>query len=222
MLLDDAESIIHPMMPDRAESLNYCVRAHDFICAQLAGLPFPVGLRNDLVCAYLAITLERQHAICNLIRDELIGSALALLRLQLEAAMRGLWIQLVANDEQLIQLAQNGKEPFPPFKWMASELEAVYSAGDWLSNFIDWWSTLNGYTHAGLEQLTRQFRADGHIGPNYSDEMVAELAINAGTISIGTVVPILRQFGFDEKAEAVENWLAENGLMKPYLDTPTQ
>jgi hypothetical protein len=207
------------MTLDKAKAVEYCVNAHDFICSQLMHTAFPVSPRNDLVYAYLSIALEHQHAICNLMSANLIGSALALLRLQLEASFRGLWIQLVASDVQVNELAQGGKEPFPQFKWMAAELEAAYSAGDWLSNFIDYWSTLNGFTHSGLEQLGRRFRDDGHIGPNYPDEMVAEFAMWSGTISIGTVVPIFRQFGFNDKADATEKWLVDNGVIQPEKKT---
>ncbi len=100
---------------------------------------------------------------------------------------------------------------------MATELDNKYGAGGWLQSFADHWATLNGYTHSGLEQLGRQFRDDGNVGPNYSDEMVIELLVTSGTASIGCLVPIFRGMGLDDKARALEEWLEKHPFNRDSL-----
>jgi hypothetical protein len=172
--------------------------------------------RGSLVFAYVALVLEHQHAIVVLIRSSLIGSALALLRPQVEAAFRGLWVNLIASDDQVTAIGQTGKEPFPKFRQMAKELDEAYHSDGWLLGFADDWSTLNGFTHSGLEQLGRRFIADGNIAPNYTEGMIAQLASYSGTVSIGMLVPIFRALHFDDKAVALEEWLAANGEAPPH------
>jgi hypothetical protein len=196
------------MSKTRDEALQYNVSGHEFIRSLLSGTQFPSGPRNDLVYAYVALVLEHQNAIVNLIRLNLVGSAFALLRPQVETAFRGLWTNLIASDEQVTAIGQRGEEPFPPFRKMAEELDTRYRADGWLLGFADDWKTLNGFTHTGLEQLGRRFQSDGNIAPNY-EEMVPELATYSGTLSIGIVVPILRTIHFEDKAKALEGWLAQ-------------
>ncbi len=197
------------MSKTRDEALQYSVTSYEFIRSLLSGTQFPSSPRNDLVYAYVALVLEHQNAIVNLIRLNLLGSAWALLRPQVETAFRGLWANSIACDEQITAIGQRGEEPFPPFRKMADELDTAYDARGWLLGFADDWKTLNDFTHSGLMQLGRRFQADGNVAPNY-EEMVPQLATYSGTLSIGMIAPILRTLHFDDKAKALEDWLAAN------------
>jgi len=196
------------MSKTRDEALRYNASGHEFIRSLLAGTQFPSSPRNDLVYAYVALVLEHQNAIVSLIRLNLVGSALALLRPQVETAFRGLWANLIACDEQITAIGQRGEEPFPPFRKMVEELDTRYDAGGWLLGFADDWKTLNGFTHSGLEQLGRRFKSSGDIASNYEEDVVSRLATLSGTLSIGMIVPILRTIHFDDRAKALEDWLA--------------
>lgn len=116
---------------------------------------------------------------------------------------------MIASDEQVNTIRNGSEKPFPHFRDMAADLDAAYGAYGWLQGFADHWGTLNGYTHSGLEQLGRQFRDDGSIGPNYPDEFVIGILVMSGTASIGCVVPIFRHMGLNEKATVLEQWLGE-------------
>jgi len=196
------------MSKTRDEALQYSASGHEFIRSLLAGTQFPASPRNDLVYGYVALVLEHQNAIVNLIRLNLVGSALALLRPQVETAFRGLWTNLIASDEQIAAIGQSGEGPFPRFRKMAEELDTRYSARGWLLGFADDWKTLNGFTHSGLEQLGRRFRSDGNIASNYTEEVVSGLATNSGTLSIGMIALILHAIHLNDKAKALEDWLA--------------
>ncbi len=194
---------------------QYSISSHDFIWSQLQGTPFPSSPRFDLVLAYVSITLEHQHAIINLVGLKLVGSAFALLRPQVETAFRGLWVNLIATDEQVTAIAKDGKEPFPKFRDMASELDTRYGLDGWCSSIAAQWGALNGFTHSGLEQLGHRFRDDGNIFPTYPDEMIASLLQLSATISIGLLPAIYRNMGLQDKASALEQWLDDYVKPKP-------
>jgi hypothetical protein len=163
------------------------------------------------VSAYVAIALEHQEAITRLVAMKLFAPALALLRLEIEAVFRGLWVNLIADDKHVIAIGQDDEDPFPrPFEKFASELEARYHSNGWLLSFVDKWKSLNGYTHGGLEQLGRRVRPDGNIASTYPDDIVIELVTASGTLLIMMMLPILRSMEFEEKAKALEKWIEEN------------
>jgi len=132
------------------------------------------------------------------------------MRLQLETALRGMWVNLIASDIQVDGISQRGDEPFPKFHSLVKQLDEAYRADGWLQSFEDQWAALNGYTHSGLEQLGMRFRDDGNIAPNYPDQVISDLLTLSGTVAIGTIVPLFRSFGLPEKAEALEKWLDDN------------
>ena len=146
-----------------AQALQYADGARDLLLEQLADTKFPSTPRNDLVLAYVAIAIEHQEAIVKLVGLHLYAPAFALLRLELETMFRGLWANLIADDSQIAAVAQEGAEPFPRFKAFAKILDESYGADGWIAGFGDRWTTLNGFTHSGLEQLGRRFHDDGNV-----------------------------------------------------------
>lgn len=193
------------------EALKYSNGVHELIWSQLKDTPFPSDARTSLVLAYVSIALDHQEAILRLVDMKLRAPAFALLRLELETVFRGLWVNLIATEEQVTSIGQQGAEPFPyPFSKFATDLDKSYGAGEWMSGFVAKWKTLNGFTHSGLEQLGRRFRGDGNIGSNYPDEMASELVTISGTLLLGMMMPIYRKLGLDEKANALDKWLDES------------
>jgi hypothetical protein len=186
--------------------------ALDIIWAQLKDTNLPSDPRLNLFYAYLSVELEHQEAILNLAVDpKLRGSAFALLRSQIEAGFRGLWVNKLSSEQEIDSIANHNGEPFPSFKQMAATLDAYYGAKAWIAGFADRWYALNGYTHTGLHQLAHRFRSDGKIGPAYTEEMVWELLTTSGTFSIGIFVPLFRTVNLEAKAAALEAWLIELG-----------
>jgi hypothetical protein len=133
-----------------------------------------------------------------------------MMRLQLETALRGMWVHLLASDIQVDCISKHGDEPFPRFKAFVKQLDHAYDADGWLESFADQWGTLNGYTYSGLEQLGMRFQADGNIASSYPDEVISDLLTLSGTVTIGTIVPLFRGLGSQDKAEALEKWLDDN------------
>jgi hypothetical protein len=209
------------VMADTIETaLEYNKGALAAVWSHLSEATVPSSPRFDLVWAYVLIALKHHEGIFTLVGQNLMAPAFALLRLQIETAYRGLWVNLIATDEQVNAIREHDAEPFPRFRQMAADLDTSYGAGGWLLSFADHWAALNGYTHSGLLQLSRQFRDDGKVGPNYSDEMVMELLVTSGTASIGCIVPIFRAMGLNDKAAALEQWLSDHPFYKK-VEAPT-
>jgi hypothetical protein len=198
------------MSPTAVGAMRYSAEALSFIKSLLHDAEIESAPRRHLVFGYLAVVLEHQEAIIQLVMLKLLGSAFALLRPQAETAFRALWVNLIADDAQITAIREQGAEPFPRFRDMAAELDTRYNAGGWMLNVADRWAAMNGYTHTGLEQLWRRFQEDGTVAPNYSDEVIAELLTLSATTSIGFVMAVLRTVSLEEKANALDRWLAEH------------
>ena len=192
------------------DALEYNKGALASVWSQLSGATLPSSPRSDLVWAYVSIAIKHHEGIFTLASQNVMAPAFALLRSQIETSYRGLWANLIATDQQVNAIRDRDEEPFPKFRKMATDLDNAYGAGEWLQGFADRWAALNSYTHSGLLQLGRQFRDDGTIGPNYSDEMVTELLVLSGTASLGCIVPLFRHARLDDKAAALEQWLEEH------------
>lgn len=193
-------------------ALKYCFDFHQFILTQLAGVRYEETPRVLLALAYAAITLEHQYAILTLSRNNIRGSALALLRSQVETAFRGLWTIKCATDDQLKAIGQGGPEPFPHFRDMAKVLDAAYGYEEYpyFQGIAQEWRALCGLTHSGLEQLRHRFRDDGSLGPNYPDEQIAGLLQFSPNVTAALFVPVFILIGYQDKATALENWVVQH------------
>ena|SRR5665213_259017 len=79
-------------------ALEYNRGALNAVWSQLSGATLPSSPRNDLVWAYLLVSISHHEAIHRLCSQKLIASAFALLRSQIESVFRGLWVNLIATD----------------------------------------------------------------------------------------------------------------------------
>jgi hypothetical protein len=192
-------------------ALKYCYDFHQFILSQLTGVRYEETPRNLLALAYAAITLEHQYAILTLSRNNIRGSALALLRPQVETAFRGLWIIKCATDDQVVVIGQRGAEPFPRFRDMAKVLDTAYGYGEYrlFQGIAQEWGSLNGLTHSGLEQVGRRFRDDGSVGPNYSDDLIANILQFSASVTVALFAPVFILIGYQDRATALENWAVQ-------------
>jgi hypothetical protein len=146
--------------------------------------------RLILPLAYLKLSLDHHRAIIVLMKCQLYGSALALVRLVFEAMIRAHWIAKCASDAQVDQVAQDDDFKFPKMNDMAKSVDQAYSDrnAEPLTFFQqakkDAWKATNSYTHSGLLQLARQFSGD-RIEARYPEEDVVS-GLNASTASVNT------------------------------------
>jgi hypothetical protein len=122
-----------------------------------------------------------------------------------------LWIIKCATDDQVEAINQKGAEPFPRFGNMAKLLDQAYESGEYrlFQGIAQEWGALNGLTHSGLEQVGRRFQDDGSVGPNYPDDLIANILQFSASVTVALFVPVFILIGHQEKATALENWAVQ-------------
>lgn len=126
----------------------------------------PPGARTNAAFAYCKIALEHGSGFQHLLAIDNATSAMALVRLQYEAVLRGSWVFYAAPDVWIEKFSSepksnSGKEPakFPDVYQLLEEL-AASSADQVLFQSLaalkaKAWDALNSYTHGGLRMMTR-------------------------------------------------------------------
>jgi uncharacterized protein DUF6988 len=146
------------------------------------------GIKTRVLAGYVDIALEHHAAIWLLMERKLTGSALALVRPVFDCWIRALWINAIA-DEQQIEQAGNDELKFPPMRQMYDAIKPVYSQSDTredidkLFQYVErLWRILSSYTHSGGRQLARRFTGD-QVKPNYTELELAQ-AFNLPTMAL--------------------------------------
>ena len=96
---------------------------------------------------------------------------------------RGLWVLLVARDEEIRKLLENQQNVIPTFAKMAQEIEKKVPG----LNFIEMsknWKYLCALSHTGIEQLVHQIQSDGLISAIYPWQEVKWCVESSGVVSI--------------------------------------
>lgn len=129
-------------------------------------------VRAGVACLHLA--METHEAILVLLKKPLVGVAAALVRVIVEAYVRGAWILYCATDEQVNKWVDKDERE-PTFREMVLAIEAHPGfRGSELSRLVGRaWNAMNSYTHCGALQITRLNTIDG-VEPNYTIEECQE------------------------------------------------
>jgi hypothetical protein len=131
--------------------------------------------RSHLSGGCLHATIEYGMAIVVLVDEGLYGSALALVRLQFEAYVRGIWLAQCATDGEVDKA---GQDEFPRIDPMIASLERPGLLDSAFLSMVkrDSWKSLNSLTHTGYQQIGSRLNKDG-IG-SYFDDGQIRIALN--------------------------------------------
>jgi hypothetical protein len=131
--------------------------------------------RSHLSAACFVTSIEHGLAILVLVDEGLHGSALALVRLQLEAYVRGTWLAQCASDNEVDKA---GQDEFPKMNPMITSLEKPGLLDSALLSKIklDAWDSLNSLTHTGYQQIGGRLNEDG-VGSCFDDNQI-QVALN--------------------------------------------
>jgi hypothetical protein len=143
---------------------------------QVDGLTLAEPCKRSRVSAACLITsIEHGMAILVLVDEGLYGSALALVRLQFEAYVRGTWMAQCASNNEVDKA---GQDEFPKIAGMIAALEKPGLLDNALLSKIkhDAWEPLNSLTHTGYQQIGPRLTKDG-IGPCFDDNQI-QVALN--------------------------------------------
>jgi hypothetical protein len=131
--------------------------------------------RSYLSGACLHASIEHGFAILVLVDEDLHGSAVALIRLQFEAYVRGVWLAQCASDSEVDKA---GNDEFPKINSMIESLEKPGLLDSALLSTIKGgaWKSLNSLTHTGYQQIGPRLNKDG-IGSYFDDDQI-RVALN--------------------------------------------
>lgn len=150
---------------------------------QIEGIDIPATDRNRIAAGCFHQALEHHEAIVHLVRRNLLGSAMALVRPLFEVYVRGIWLGKCASRAELTAF-QRGKIS-KTFDVVVKEIESHegYNVGVLSEVKRNSWSAMNDFTHGGALQVIRRITSDS-ITPNYASEEVTDALNFAGVIGI--------------------------------------
>lgn len=135
----------------------------------VTAVDLPGGDRPALAGASYHIALDHHEAIVRMVEAGVHVSALALVRAQVEAFVRGAWIHHVANDAEIAGV-RNDKD-FPNQWKMITDLEKKdMFAGEVLSkSHTANWKSLHGLAHPGAGLIAMVLK-DGNVERNCDEK----------------------------------------------------
>lgn len=138
--------------------------------------------RWPLTCYDMVI--EHHTSIVTLCHSKLFGSAFALLRVQFEALVRGLWLQYSANEREIENFKLD--KGVPGFGKMIAGVECSRKINYGTLSYLkkQQWTMFNSFTHTGPEALVRRMGSETTGYDNYTDEDVVKCLRYAGLIAL--------------------------------------
>ena len=188
-----------PLRQDVESVLASAKQLANWIAARQEGIEIKTSDSVRIPGVLLDLCLEHHVGIVHLASVQVNGSAFALLRVQFEALVRALWLQLCATQDEMRAFAENDKLPLK-FGAMVDAIESHPSFEDKVLSSIQQhaWRAMNGYTHGGLHQIARRIKR-GSIEPNYEPEEVIEVLKTSGIFALMA----LQQIGRIARHEAL-------------------
>ena len=131
-----------------------------------------------------------------LLSNRFFGSAFALVRPMVEAAVRA-HVAIMGSEEDLRKLQND--EYRTNFGTVGKEIDAAFGTDDFFENFLRGAkNSLHSYTHAGLLQLGRRFSGTD-LTPSYSDDEIIEVIRTSTSAAFLVTNLVTKHFGFEEE-----------------------
>lgn len=183
--------------------------ATDFLNAIGAAIhecDLPATSRVRAAASCLAIAQDHHHGIVVLLDHHRYASAFALVRVALEAYVRGEWLAACASEDQVDDFWK-GEEP-PRFGELLTQLEATETFEEMVLSKIkkNRWRQMCAYTHTGGLHVQRWNTKSG-IEPNYSEQEIREVLSFAETIGALAVIGV---------ASLANDVSAANGVLEQF------
>ncbi len=163
-----------------------------------------------IVTGFLSLSREHHSSIILLVEKGVYSSAFALLRPLFESVYRGLWVSMVATDEELEKI-YNEEYKFSPQLWKyAEDIDEKNETNTFHKRLKQKASFLNGMTHGGIEQLVRQFSQNGNfVQPSFSDSDLRVLLKDINAL-IGIFLINYSNYQSDNKLEVLGHKILGN------------
>jgi hypothetical protein len=175
------------------------------IDAALRGRDLPASPRARIAFGCLDLAVEHTSGIAVLADQPLWGPAFAMLRIQFEAFIRGVWLARCAADDQLAWFTSGKLDKHRNFRELVADVErALKHDGGALSRLREQsWPMFNDFTHTGFQHVVRR-NSETRTGPNYSDPELIQAMRFTSAIGLLAAVEMLTLAGHDVLARALK------------------
>ena len=146
----------------------------EWIGGQIETLSIKASSQLRLAGAAFHVSLSHHMAITCLVENEQNASACALLRPQMDAYIRGLWLAHLATQEEVAAVV-TGSDPPPTPKILKMLEDSGRFAPQTITRIGEkTWPALCDFTHTGIRTLISHLDEEG-IGANFRDRELLEL-----------------------------------------------
>ena len=130
--------------------------------------------RGKLAVSHFYVALEQHKSIVLLFSRRYSASASALVRILLEASVKGFWILTAASSTDIEALVKNRSKK--KFGNMVKEIENSQEGETGMFSILKSkaWSGMSDYVHTGMVQLSRHIK-DKTIEPNFTDKEIIRM-----------------------------------------------
>lgn len=155
--------------------------------------------------ACLDLAVEHQAGIAVLADQPLWGPAFALLRIQFEAFIRGVWLARCATDDQLAWFKGGKLDKHRKFHELVTAVEKAlkHDRGALTKLRKQSWPIFNDFTHTGFQHVVRR-NSPTATGPNYTDPELIQALRFARAIGLLAAIEMLSLSGHEDLARALK------------------
>jgi hypothetical protein len=159
--------------PERIREAAYFV---EWLRQSIHEQQLPSNNRVRAAASCYAIAQDHHHAIVLLFENRLYASSFALVRLEFEAYIRGLWLSQCATTERVDRFISGKKCNFLETNKLISDIEINFKDNEKTLSIIkkQGWDSMCAYTHTGGIHVQRWNTSEA-IEPNYSKEEIEEV-----------------------------------------------
>lgn len=155
----------------------------NWLAQELNSLPFLSSPRSQLSAACLSIAQDHHAGVIVLLERDLHAPAMALVRPQYEAYVRGVWLANCASAAEVRRFAKNGNAPPIAVQLASLELVEAFSNGQLSRIKAESWSAMCSFTHTGILQVERLL-TETRIEQNFPPEELVQAANFTGAIAL--------------------------------------
>jgi hypothetical protein len=163
---------------DIAEYRRRATQLHNFFIEKPPAGTYTSTKRNTVFVALCSLAIEHHGAIIVLTKDDQhIGSALALMRPQIESCLRAIWTLHCATDIEIDAVVKQ-TEDFPPLHKCSMAVSKFFENEGHPGLLMlppDYRKHLHGLTHSGVEQLQLRIGKKLQVRPTYPPRTICNL-----------------------------------------------
>lgn len=190
---------------DLGTTLSRCNELHAIITDEVYLLEHDNVIREVLTECLAGISFEHSNSIMQLMATNNYTTAVALLRLQYEAAARCMWLHFAAKDTFLDKYAapidvKKLPPDFPTITEMIDQISKgpVKGPGEMLQSFKDvTWSGMNSYVHNGFLPIERFING-------YPNELLIQIMQSSNALNIMIAMVLARMSNDINKVNLVK------------------